>query len=295
MSYVDIRGVSLRYEILGESGPSLALIPGGRNGVDNIRPLAERFVSEGYRVLVFDRRNCGASDVAFEAHASEDQIAAEDLRALLHQSEMLPAIIGGSSSGGRVALSFTLRYPEDVRALLLWRVTGGAFAVARLVEKYWDEFARAAEQGGMEAVCRTEHFAESIRMRPENRERLLATDPQHFVQVMQTWRDLFAAGAEMPLVGVSERDLRSIAVPVCLIPGDDLTHLREAAFNAARLIPDCELHSLTEGNQNLDVSPPEEWKAREGEIVRVFTEFLARRLPRESSGSPKAADLSPAS
>jgi hypothetical protein len=164
----------------------------------------------------------------------------------------------------------------------LWRVTGGAFAVRRLVEKYWEEFARAAEQGGMDAVCRTEHFAEVIRNRPSNRERLLALDPKHFIQVMQRWRDLFQAGADMPLVGMSESDLRSIAVPVCLIPGDDLTHLRQAAINAGRLIPDCEVHSVAGEDQNLDVSPPEEWQAREAEIVRIFADFLARKLAPQS-------------
>jgi pimeloyl-ACP methyl ester carboxylesterase len=291
MPYANIRNVELRYEVLGESGPSMALIPGGRNGIDHIKPLAQRLACAGYRVLIHDRRNCGASDVAFDASASEDRIAANDLHVLLQQLGMLPAIVGGSSSGGRVALSFALRYPQDLRALLLWRVTGGAFAVQRLVEKYWDEFARAAEQGGMEAVCHTEHFAEVIRTRPSNGERLLAIDPKHFVQVMQTWRDLFQAGADMPLVGVSESDLRSIKAPVSLIPGDDLTHRREAALNAARLIPDCEVHSVAGEDQNLDVSPPAEWQAREAEIVQIFVDFLARKLTPQAASAAARASL----
>src|SRR4051795_7666877 len=135
MPYANIRGVELHYEVLGHSGPSMALIPGGRNGIDTIRPLAQRLAHSGYRVLIHDRRNCGASDVAFDASAPEDQIAADDLHVLLQQLGMLPAIIGGSSSGVRVALGFALRYARDLQALLLWRVTGGAFAVRRLVEK----------------------------------------------------------------------------------------------------------------------------------------------------------------
>ena len=266
MPDIHVRGVELRYEVLGDSGPGIALVPGGRNGVATIKSLAQRFAQAGYRVLIHDRRNCGASDVVFDASASEDHIAADDLHTLLQQLGMLPAIIGGSSSGARVALGFALRHPQALRALLLWRVTGGAFAVRRLVEKYYDEFARAAEQGGMAAVCATEHFAEVIRNKPSNCERLLSTDPEIFVGVMRRWRELFAEGAEMPLVGVSARDLRSITVPVCLIPGDDLTHLRQAAIDAAGLLPDCELHPLTQGDQEMDVSPPEEWQAREAAI-----------------------------
>ena len=99
---------------------------------------------------------------------------------------------------------------------------------------------------------------------------------------MRRWRDLFQAGADMPLVGVSESDLCSIAAPVCLIPGDDLTHLRQAAINAARFIPDCELHSVAGEDQNLDLSPPEEWQAREAEIVQIFVDFLTRKLAPQS-------------
>jgi pimeloyl-ACP methyl ester carboxylesterase len=278
MAYLDIRGVTLRYEVLGESGPFAALIPGGRNGIDSIKPLAQRLARAGYRVLVHDRRNCGASDVAFDASASEDQIAADDLHALLQHRGMLPGIIGGSSSGARVALNFALRHPRSLRALLLWRVTGGAFAVRRLSEKYWTEFARIAEQGGMTAVCATEHFAELIRNRPWNRERLLALDPKHFIAVMHRWCELFQAGADMPLVGVSERDLRAITVPVCLIPGDDLTHRQQAAIDAGRLMPDCETHSVAGEDQQVDVSPAEEWQAREAQIVQIFSDFLGRKL-----------------
>jgi hypothetical protein len=35
-------------------------------------------------------------------------------------------------------------------------------------------------------------------------------------------------------------------------------------------------------DQNLDVSPPEEWQAREAEIVRIFADFLARKLAPQS-------------
>ena len=140
----------------------------------------------------------------------------------------------------------------------------------------------------MDAVCRTEHFAETIRARPAVRDRLLAIEPAVFIHAMRTWRELFAAGADMPLVGVSESDLRSIQAPVCLIPGDDLTHLREAALNAAKFLPNCEVHGVAGETQNLDVSSPEEWRAREGEIVRIFTDFLVRKLPPPSLGADAA-------
>jgi hypothetical protein len=76
-----------------------------------------------------------------------------------------------------------------------------------------------------------------------------------------------------------------------LIPGDDLTHRREAALNAARLIPDCEVHSVAGEDQNLDVSPPAEWQAREAEIVQIFADFLARKLTPQAASAPARASL----
>ena len=153
MPIANVRGVSINYEILGDRGPAMALSPGGRNPIANVMPYAEQMAAKGYRVLLHDRRNCGASDVSFDGSKSEYEVWADDLHVLLGQLGMLPAIIGGTSSGARLSLCFALRYPQDVRALMLWRVTGGDFAVKRLAERYYDQYIRLAEQGGMAAVC----------------------------------------------------------------------------------------------------------------------------------------------
>src|SRR5271167_3490321 len=172
MPVATVRDIDINYQVLGDRGPWVALQPGGRRGLVGVKPLAERIAEAGARVLIYDRRNCGASGVSFDGGNSENEIWAEDLRELLSQLDALPAFIGGSSSGCRLALLMALRHPADVSGLLLWRVTGGAYAAQRLVENYYTQFIEAAERGGMEAVCRTEHFGEVIASNPANRERL---------------------------------------------------------------------------------------------------------------------------
>src|SRR5438132_11052401 len=188
MPVAGIRGVVINYQVLGERGPWLALQPGGRRGLDGVKPLGQKLAEAGYRVLVYDRRNCGASGISFDGGNSENEVWADDLHELLLQLDALPAFIGGSSSGCRLALLAALRHPADVRGLLLWRVTGGAFAAQRLAQNYYTQFIEAAEQGGMEAVCRTEHFAELIAGKPANRARLMALGVERFVAVMKEWR-----------------------------------------------------------------------------------------------------------
>jgi len=276
MPITEINGVNINYEVLGERGPFIALSPGGRREMGNVRTLADRLAGPGYRVLLHDRRNCGASDVAFDGNRSEYEIWADDLHALLTQLNGLPAVLSGGSSGGRLALLFALKYPDAVRALLLYRITGGPFAAKRLAYQYYDQYIELVRSGGMQAVAESEHFAERIKANPKNRERLLAIDPKQFVDVMTRWRSHFVASADLPVIGVTEQQLNSIKVPTCVIPGNDKTHSHITGNAAHRMIPGSELHDLWPGDLDIDLFPPEDWATREAEQAAIFAEFLAR-------------------
>ena len=80
---------------------------------------------------MYDRRNTGKSEIGFPGQ-SESHEQADDLLALLKTLGTGPAYIAGCSSGSRLSLLLALHHPEVVKALLLWRVTGGAFAAKRL-------------------------------------------------------------------------------------------------------------------------------------------------------------------
>src|ERR1043166_8493710 len=143
MPTAKIRSVNINYEVLGETGPWVALSPGGRRGLDALKSLGRRLEGAGFRILLHDRRNCGASDVVIEGEESEYEIWADDLHSLLAQVGASEAFIGGASAGCRLSLLFAIRHPESTQGLLLWRVTGGRFAVDRLAEQYYGEFIRA--------------------------------------------------------------------------------------------------------------------------------------------------------
>jgi pimeloyl-ACP methyl ester carboxylesterase len=276
MPIAAVRGVEINYEVLGERGPWVALQPGGRRGLEGVKPLGQKLAEAGNRVLVYDRRNCGASAISFDGGDSENEVWVADLHELLLQLDALPAFIGGSSSGCRLALLAALRHPADVRGLLLWRVTGGAFAAKRLVENYYTQFIEAAQRGGLEAVCRTEHFAALIATNPANRERLLSMGVERFIGTMNAWRQSFNEGADHPVIGLSPTELRSMTMPACIIPGNDRTHPREPGQIAHRLMPNAEYHEVvTEDRPDLDVAL-EEWNAKEGLLAALFVDFLRR-------------------
>jgi pimeloyl-ACP methyl ester carboxylesterase len=276
MATIEIRGVNLRYEIIGDSGPYVALITGGRRGYDEFVPLARRIADQGFRVLLHDRRNTGASDILMGADEVEEAVWADDLQVLLNQFGAAPAFIGGSSSGARTALFFALRHPQSVRGLLLLRVTGGAFAAGRLPEQYYDQFIRIAREGGMEAVCATPEYGERIAANPANRERLMAMSADAFIDIQTRLRELFVAGSDLPVFGVSEAELNGIDIPTVIIPGNDRVHDSRVGRTVHGMIPGSELHTLPIEDSNEPVIPFTEWGDYEPEIAATFADFMRR-------------------
>jgi len=275
-----VRGVHLNYEVIGNSGPFIALTPGSRRSFAELVNLSKSIAAKGYRVLLHDRRNCGASDVAFDGLGSEHEVWADDLHELGNQLGALPMYVGGSSAGARLAILYAMRHPKGLRGLLLWRVTGGQEAVDKLSESYYGQYIKLVRQGGMQAVADSEHFAECIKARPANKERLLTTNAEEFIKVMEVWREKFLQSATLPIVGASEADLDAIKAPACLIAGNDVIHTPATARKAARLIPNSELHedvvAVLPDDKLLKDWDRKEWRDAEPRMAAIFGDFLAR-------------------
>ena len=276
MPIAQVNGLNFNYEIVGDDGPFVTLITGGRRGYAEFVPLAQKIAAEGFRVLLHDRRNTGASDLSFDGTEVEEAIWADDLHELLGQLDGLPAFIGGASSGARTAILFGLRHPEAARGLLLFRVTGGAFAAERLPENYYNQFIRTAEAGGMAAICEDEQYAERIAANPANGELLQNMDPTDFIAALTRWRDLFVAGKDLPVFGVSEAELNSMKMPVIIIPGNDKTHDSTAGRIVHEMIPGSEIHQLPIEDEDVPLIPFSDWAPHEPEITDVFAGFMNR-------------------
>ncbi len=278
MPTTHVNGVTVYYRVVGDNGPWVVLIPGGRRGHVDFVPLAEKLAAHGCHVLLHDRRNTGASDIVFDDGKVEEGTWADDLYALTRKLDVTPAFVGGSSSGSRTAILFALKYPQAVRGLLLMRITGGAFAAALLPESYYDQYIRAAESGGMAAVCATEHYADLIKANPANREKLMTMDPSRFIAVLKRQRELFVAGSNLPVMGITDSELASITLPAIIIPGNDKTHSTETSRIAKRSLPDSVLHELPIQQQDVPLIQFTEWAPYEAEIAQVFASFIKKQL-----------------
>ena len=274
----NVRGVNIHYRIVGERGPWLVLITGGRRGFAEFVPLAEKIAAHGVRVLLHDRRNTGASDVIIDGthspNAGEEEIWTDDLYELMGKLGARPAVVGGASSGARTSVITYLRHPDAVRALFLMRVTGGNFAAGRLPEMYYGQFIKLAREGGMAAVCAHEQYQERIAANPANEARLMCLEPQDYIKVMTHWLQIFTRGPAAPMYGVPEKQLRSIKVPTVLIPGNDLTHNGPCGRAIAQQIPGCQLVDLELKDEEVALVPFTDWAPLEPRIAKIAADFV---------------------
>ncbi|HEY5065157.1 MAG TPA: alpha/beta hydrolase [Xanthobacteraceae bacterium] len=285
MPLTKINGVNINWQVIGERGPWVMATTGGRRGYDEFVPMAQKIARTGFRVMLHDRRNTGASDLWIDGDEGEEAPWLSDMHELMRQNDALPAFFCGSSAGARTSIRFYLKYPQAVRGLLLLRVTGGAFAAGRLPENYYGQFLKAAREGGMAAVCAMDAWKERFKENPRSRDYLANLPVDNFIKVFTRWKEVFEAGGKYPVMGVTEQELHSIKVPVMIIPGNDQTHSSASAAVAHKLIPGSQVHQLPIADQEVPLIPFPEWGPYEEEIARTFVDFMQHAVAAEKTAA----------
>jgi pimeloyl-ACP methyl ester carboxylesterase len=239
MARAEIDGIGIDYELIG-SGQAISITPGGRFSKDyaGVRELGQALAAGGLRALIWDRPNCGASDLAFRGD-SESALNADILAGLIRKLELGPTILAGGSAGSRVSLLTATRHPEAAAGLFLWWITGGAIGLAALVGVYCGDAALTAAAGGMEAVAAMPAWREQLARNPANRARLLAQDPAAFIHTMGRWADAFTPAEGSPVPGVTRAEFAALSMPTTILRSgaSDLHHPRRTSEQVHALIP----------------------------------------------------------
>lgn len=243
MPRIEISGLGIEYELLGDSGAhAIALTPGGRYSMraHGMRELADALVAGGKRVLLWDRPNCGASDLRFDPECeSESLMQAKVLTQLIRALELGPTAIGGGSAGSRCTLLAAAHDPEAVSHLLQWWITGGTISLFMLGANYYGDSAIAACAGGMEAVVGLPTWAEQIASNPQARDYLLRQDPAQFIATFERWTAAFTPSEVSPVPGMSPADFARLKMPMLIFRGSeaDIWHPGKLSDRVHELVP----------------------------------------------------------
>ena len=271
MAKINVDGLEIDYELIGdEKAPPLVLTPGGRYPRDTagVPELGRLLAEGGFRVLLWDRPGCGASDIAFTA-PSESVMNSDALVGLVRELGLKEICLVGGSAGSRISLMAAARMPENVRKISIWWISGGPVSLAGLAWFYCGDQIAAASKGGMEAVVQLPSWADQINRNPDIRDILLAQDPERFIDTMQRWGKAFAYSDESPVPGMSPAEFQTLTMPVQVFRSgkSDMAHTRQTSEWVDELLPNSTL-----------VEPP--WGDGEWNYVSTFPNDIESRRGR---------------
>jgi pimeloyl-ACP methyl ester carboxylesterase len=240
-----VQNLSVAYELIGDAGTRPWVItPGGRFSMTSpgVRELAVALAERGNRVLIWDRPNCGSSDVCFTG-PSESAMQADVLADLIRQLDLGPTIIAGGSGGARVSLLTAARHRDVASGLAMWWISGGIFGLMVLGVHYCSGSLKAAWNGTMEDVASLPEWAEVIRNNPGNREIFLAQDKAEFLATMERWMAVYCPRDDELVPGLPDEVGRSLDLPALVFRSgaSDFNHTRATSENLAKLLPSSRL------------------------------------------------------
>jgi 2-hydroxy-6-oxonona-2,4-dienedioate hydrolase len=254
---MEVNGGIVVYEWVGpDDGDVVVLTPGGRfsKDVGGVHELAEAIAAGNKRVLLWDRPNCGRSDVQLHGR-SESHMRAETLGLMLPQLGVERLFVAGGSGGARDSIVFTMMFPEMVRKLALWAIVGGNFSTMSLAWVYVPNELRTVRSAGIDGILELSgpagSFKELVEANPRNRERLLALGADEFERVMDRWLDAYIPKPNEAIPGVADYEFADVRVPTLIIRGGarDFDHPPRTSM---------EVHSLIEGSRLVDPPWPED-------------------------------------
>ena len=258
----EINGTKLYYEIANraETGPAVVFIPGFTLDTRIWDDQFEYFVPD-FQVIRYDMRGFGKSAVPMEEMYSH----VEDLKALLDHLKIKRSYLVGQSMGGRVAIEFTLTYPEYVDALVLIDTAlsgfeGSAEEGARF-ERIWEE----ASRGGIPAA-KASWLAHPFFTRT-NRQPAVAARLAQIVEDYSGWH-FVNEGHEHKLDPPAAQRLREISIPTLAIVGQyDVPDFLKITDLIGREVPQARKMMMPNVGHMANMEAPEE-------VNRAILEFF---------------------
>ena len=121
-SFAPLPGVRLWYTDSGGKATPIVLLHAATGTTDSWQKQIQPFTAAGYRVIAFDRRGWGKTEID---PAAQPGSASDDLHNLIMFLKIDRFHLLGTAAGGFVAIDYALSHPERLRSLVLAATIGG--------------------------------------------------------------------------------------------------------------------------------------------------------------------------
>lgn len=261
--FADVDGVRIAFEVRGDRGPWLLLIHGLGYARWGWEPVAD-LLAERFRVVLFDNRGIGASDVPPGPYSAAQM--AGDALAVLDAAGVDRAHVVGTSLGGMIAQELVLAALERVDRLVLVSTTPGgdrAHPIPEPTQQLIADLPSLPPAEGLRRAVENALTPQAVTERPDLVDRIMA----HRLALPQDpagWQAQAAAGTTYD----GGDRIQRVTVPTLIVQGtDDAVIDARNADVLADLLPDVEVERFDGVGHLVYWEQPERF-------VRVITDFL---------------------
>ncbi len=262
MPFAETNGINIFYETYGDGEP-VVLIAGLGSPMLSWETQIPIY-SEKYKVIVFDNRGIGKSDITEPGFTISDM--ADDVIGLLDQLQIEKAKFVGKSMGGMITQRIGIKYPERVNKLVIGCSAASCDEVGKLLLEGGRE---VASKAGMKAVWVTGLFYGYSRGYIEKNidviKGFLNEMPDHDEQLLKGYM-----GQSQACEGhYSLDEIDAIKAPTLVMFGEkDLIMSPKKSLEMAKKIPGSRLEGFKDVGHGF-------WREKQEEVDELVLEFLS--------------------
>jgi pimeloyl-ACP methyl ester carboxylesterase len=265
-------GVKLYYEVQG-SGPPIIFVhelAGTCRSFDmQVTALKARF-----QCIAFNARGYPPSDVPASSESYSQDIAGEDIGAVLDAAGVRDAHVMGVSMGSAAALQFALKRPARVRSAILCSIGSGSDAKPEEYVGNMEAMAARVEKNGMRQI--QENFTAS-----PARLKLKEKNPAEFEKFLRELEKFSVLGLTNTMRGVQKRRpplyahkdrIAAMKTPTLVVLGGDDQGCNKPSHFLAETLPGARLEVLANTGHGVNIEEP----ARVNRMVEEFITGVER-------------------
>jgi pimeloyl-ACP methyl ester carboxylesterase len=257
---IDVGGITLFVRQLGErrrNTPSLVVLHGGPDvGHSYLLPGLEPLASDQH-VVLFDFRGCGRSSRNLPDEALQPEYVIEDVHRLIDKLDLGQIDLLGFSTGGRAAVQFVDKHPDQVRRLVLASTSAYSGADNEPYLENWEEYQRRrrAEEAENGALRNSTIFVWDLDLAPAYLKMLDGLDSGDW-----SW-ERYVDGRMHPWCPDSpEHVLREAGKPILILHGEkDMGFPVQLARRLHVALPGSELAIIDEAAHMCHFEKPDIW------------------------------------
>ena len=280
-------GVQLHYE---ESGEGQTIVFVHEFAGDHRSWEAQmRYFSRRYRCVAYSARGYAPSDIPSKGSMYSQDIARDDILAILDHLDVEKGHIVGLSMGGFATLHFGIHYSERAHSLVVAGCGYGAEPDRRT--QFQEETEKAAE---MIESSTGDAFAEQYAQGP-TRVQFQNKDPRGWADFRDQLAEHSLDGAALTMRGVQrerpslfdlEADLREITVPMLVLTGDEDEPCLIPNIYLKRTVPSAALQILPNTGHTINIEEPAAFNAAVSDfLAQVEAGRWPQRDPRSTGTS----------